>query len=83
MCSSDLGSPAQLAADPDSRYSRWIVEQRSAEADDRPGPEAPPAPGAQPTPGARPAPEAAPSASARPTATPAPAASPTVQEVLR
>src|SRR5699024_105813 len=26
------GTPAELAADPDSRYSRWIVEQRSAEA---------------------------------------------------
>lgn len=25
------GTPAELAADPDSRYSRWIVEQRSAE----------------------------------------------------
>ncbi len=26
------GTPAELAADPDSRYSRWIIEQRSAEA---------------------------------------------------
>ena len=45
------GSPAQLAADPDSRYSRWIVEQRSAEADDRPAADAPPtpAPAAAPT----------------------------------
>jgi ATP-binding cassette subfamily B protein len=27
------GSPEELAADPDSRYSRWIVEQRSAQED--------------------------------------------------
>ncbi|MBM7502253.1 ATP-binding cassette subfamily B protein [Brachybacterium muris] len=27
------GTPAQLAADPDSRYARWILEQRTAEQD--------------------------------------------------
>ena len=27
------GTPAQLAGDPDSRYARWILEQRTAEQD--------------------------------------------------
>ncbi|WP_394214832.1 ABC transporter transmembrane domain-containing protein [Brachybacterium vulturis] len=67
------GTPAQLAADPDSRYSRWMIEQRSDEEDPAPvSPVAPSPVSSAPT---------APSAPSAPTA-PVPSA-PTSQEALR